>query len=161
MRKLSANPIAMKFGVIFGFGMACGALVAASLTTGAFAAAASDVTVSDVWLKPPPAGAKTAAVYLTVKNEGIQPIDITGVSVDGAGGAEIHESVTDAKGVASMRPLPHLVVLPGARRVLAPGGIHVMVYDLSQKSSPGAPVIVHLKLADGREASAAVGNHAK
>ncbi|MDE1917577.1 MAG: copper chaperone PCu(A)C [Sphingomonadales bacterium] len=85
-----------------------------------------------------------AAAYIAWKNSGTAPVTITGITIDQAGKAEMHET----KGGA-MLPLSSLTLAPGEEANFAPGGRHVMVFDLSPGVKPGDSLNYVLILSDG------------
>jgi copper(I)-binding protein len=98
-------------------------------------AAAEDVRVGDLvitgaWSRATPGGAKVAGGYLTIENKGAAPDRLLGGSADVAGKIEVHE-MTMNNGVMTMRPLEGgLTIEPGKTVKLAPGGYHLMMFDL-------------------------------
>lgn len=90
----------------------------------------SGVVIDNVWARATPPGAHMGAVYLTI--ESIGELDrVTAVSTPAARAAEIHATVV-AAGQSSMRPVGDLVLEPGQPVTLEPGGMHVMLMDLTQ-----------------------------
>ena len=111
------------------------------------AASAATLSASDAWVRVIP-GAEVAAAYLTLHNGGDAPVTIIGVRSPLAAMAMIHE--TQLTGTqASMRPRAQLVVAPGATVSFAPGGLHVMLHQLSRALQPGDEVPLVLLLAGG------------
>lgn len=97
-----------------------------------------DLEIGHPWSRATPAGAKVAAGYLTIKNNGTSAdrlISVTGVI---AGKAEIHEMSVDANGVMTMRPLADGLEIPaGGEVALKPGSAHIMFMDLKQPAKEG------------------------
>ena len=105
-------------------------LLAATLCA-ASAAVAHEYKIGDLeivhpHLAAPPAGARTAAGYLTVINHGTTDDRLTGISAGFAPMAMLHRSVTDANGIATMDDVPALDIPAGATVEVAPGGYHIM-----------------------------------
>jgi len=100
------------------------ALVLASLAT---AAAANDyktgaLEIQQPWTRATPKGAKTAAGYVAIKNTGSAPDRLTGGSLTGAGGAQVHEMTMD-HGLMKMRAMPNgIEIKPGETVELKPAG---------------------------------------
>jgi copper(I)-binding protein len=83
--------------------------------------------IGNPWSLPVPAGAPTAAGYLTVTNTGKTPDRLIGADGPEVDHVEIHEMTMDGA-VMRMRPVSGGVVLPPGRTVtLAPGGYHLML----------------------------------
>ncbi len=80
----------------------------------------------------PFAGAKSAAGYMTLVNTGAEPDRLIGVTADFADMAMLHESTTDANGVATMAHVTALEIPAGETVALQPGGYHIMFMGLTQ-----------------------------
>ena len=63
------------------------------------------------WSRATPAGAKVAAGYVVIKNDGAEPVRLVAVTVEIAGRAMLHE-MTMSDNVMTMRMLPDGVVIP-------------------------------------------------
>lgn len=89
------------------------------------------------WSRATLPGAKVAAGYLTVKNNGSTPDRLIAASADVAGTSEIHEmSVKD--GVMTMRPLADGLEIPAGGEVkLEPGSYHLMFKELRAPAVEG------------------------
>jgi copper(I)-binding protein len=117
--------------------------VATLLTIGAAislaaAAMASDVMVMNAYARASAtAAAKSGAVYLTIMNHGSEPDRLTGISSDIARMAHIHETTAE-DGVASMRSVDELEIAAHGEQALAPGGLHVMLFDLKEPLKEGS-----------------------
>lgn len=116
-----------------------GLAATAFVTAGAWAHA---FTVGDIEIGHPLSratlpGAKVAAGYATLKNNGTEPDRLIGVSAEIAGKGEVHEmAVTD--GVMTMRPLKDGLEIPaGAEVKLEPGSYHIMFMDLKAPAVEG------------------------
>jgi copper(I)-binding protein len=88
---------------------------------------------------------RPAAAYVNWRNTGPAPVTITGVVISSAKSAEMHET----KGT-EMAPLPRLKLAPGDSTNFAPGGRHVMVFDLRKTVKAGDSIGFKLVLEDGR-----------
>jgi periplasmic copper chaperone A len=115
-------------------------LVALALVVSPLVAHAQDtattIDVSHAWARAMPAGAKTGAAYLTIKNSGKEGDRLVGVSSPVAGMAQLHTEIND-NGVMKMRPLSGIDLKPGSTTVLKPGGMHIMLMDLKQPLKQG------------------------
>ena len=119
----------------------------ALLPVTAIAAAPPPLSAADAWVRVVP-GAEVAAAYLTLHNGGSDPITVVGVRSPLAGMAMIHETqLTGTR--SSMRARAQLVVAPGATVHFAPGGLHVMLHQLTRPLQPGDEVPLVLLLAGG------------
>jgi periplasmic copper chaperone A len=106
---------------------------------------AGDLVISQAWSRATPSGAKVAGGYLTIENKGSSPDRLVGASGDVAGKLEVHEMAMD-NGVMKMRPLEQgLVIEPGKTVKLAPGGFHLMMFELKNPLKQGDKVPVTLQ----------------
>ena len=106
---------------------------------------AGDLVISQAWSRATPNGAKIGSGYFTVENKGASPDRLVGVSADVAGKVEIHEMATK-DGVMTMRPVDKgLTIDPGKTVKLAPGGNHLMMFDLKGPLKQGDTVPVTLE----------------
>jgi periplasmic copper chaperone A len=104
--------------------------VALLLATATAAEAQSPaIQVDHAWARATPGGAKTAAVYLKLVNNGATDDHLVFMSTPVAGKAELH-SMTMNNGVMHMQPVATLEVKPATTTVLKPGGYHVMLTEL-------------------------------
>ena len=86
--------------------LAAAALLLVS-ATGAFAQdtfRAADITVVQPWARATIGTSRPGAAYLTITNEGDESDTLLGVESEVAGAADVHETTTDASGVARMAP---------------------------------------------------------
>jgi copper(I)-binding protein len=121
-------------------------LLAVLLAIGAIAGAAAQSTTVEVqhpWARATPAGAKTAALYMTLVNHGPADDRLLSVTTPVAGKAEVHSTTTE-NGVTRMRPAGALTVAPGIPTELKPGGYHVMLMDLKAPLVAGQSVSLTL-----------------
>ena len=106
---------------------------------------AGDLVVMQPWSRATPSGAKIAGAYLTIENKGAAPDRLIGGASDVAGKVEVHEMAMD-NGVMKMRPLDKgLAIEPGKTVKLAPGGYHLMLFDLKKQLKQGDKVPVTLE----------------
>src|SRR5260221_13238260 len=106
---------------------------------------AGDLVISQAWSRATPGGAKIAGGYLTIENRGAAPDRLIGGSGDIAGKVEVHEMFVN-NGVMTMRPLDKgLAIEPGKTVKLAPGGYHLMMFDLKGPLKQGEKVPVTLE----------------
>ena len=96
--------------------------------------AMADVTVSDAWVRANVPGQSVGAAYMTLNS----PLDSTLVYIEStaAGNVEIH-SMTMNNNVMKMRKLEELPLKAGKAEKLAPGGFHLMLFDLAKPLKAG------------------------
>ena len=106
---------------------------------------AGDLVITQAWSRATPNGAKIGSGYFTIENKGTAPDRLVGVSADVAGKVEVHEMAMK-DGVMTMRPLPAgLTIDPGKIVKLAPGGYHLMMFDLKSPLKQGDALPVTLE----------------
>jgi hypothetical protein len=106
---------------------------------------AGDLVITQAWTRATPKGAKIGGGYLTIENKGSTPDRLIGGSTDAAAKLEVHEMAMKG-GVMTMRPLDNgLTIDPGKTVKLAPGGYHLMMFDLKNPLKQGETVPVTLK----------------
>ncbi|QPF82045.1 copper chaperone PCu(A)C [Bradyrhizobium genosp. L] len=106
---------------------------------------AGDLVITQAWTRATPNGAKIGGGYLTIENKGTAPDRLVGGSADAAGKVEVHEMSMD-NGVMKMRALDKgLTIEPGKTVKLAPGGYHLMMFDLKNPLKQGDKVPVTLE----------------
>jgi periplasmic copper chaperone A len=106
---------------------------------------AGDLVITQAWSRATPNGAKIAGGYLTIENKGTTPDRLVGGAGEVAGKVEVHEMATK-DGVMTMRPLDEgLTIEPGKTVKLAPGGYHLMMFDLKHQLKQGDKVPVTLE----------------
>src|SRR5580692_7673323 len=106
---------------------------------------AGDLVITQAWSRATPGGAKIGGGYLTIANKGSAPDRLIHCSGDVAGKIEVHE-MSMKNGVMTMRPLDNgLTIEPGKTVKLAPGGFHLMLFDLKSPLKQGDKVPVTLE----------------
>jgi copper(I)-binding protein len=126
---------------------ACAALLAGLLAAPARAqeVRAGDLTITQAWSRATPGGAEVAGGYLTIENKGSTADRLIGGSGDVTDRIEVHE-MTTSNGVMTMRALDRgLTIEPGQTVKLAPGGYHLMMFDLKSPLKQGDKVPVTLE----------------
>ena len=105
----------------------------------------SDVLITDSWVRENAPGQSVGAAYMTLNS----PQDSTLVNVETptAGSVEIHSMNMD-KGVMKMRMLQELALKAGKPEKLAPGGLHLMLFDLKTPLKAGENAVFKLSFKD-------------
>lgn len=83
------------------------------------------------YIPAPFAGAKSAAGYMVIVNNGPEADRLIGARAGFADMTMLHQSQTDAAGVATMTHVPALDLPAGATVALEGGGYHVMFMGLT------------------------------
>jgi copper(I)-binding protein len=106
---------------------------------------AGDLVITQAWSRATPGGAKIGSGYLTIENKGSAPDRLIGGSADVADKVQVHEMAMN-NGVMTMRPLEKgLTIDPGKTVKLAPGGYHLMLFDLKSPLKQGDKLPVTLE----------------
>lgn len=126
--------------------IACLALLAAACGAPPSAPTAPDVPieVADAWAAPTPEGVTVSAGYMTITNAQAAADTLLAVETERAGRAEVHEMVIE-DGVMRMRRMEGLRIEPGQSAQLAPGGAHLMFYDVTSPLVEGETFRVTLR----------------
>ena len=132
-------------------GSACGERRAASPAIG-------PLTIVEAWARAADSGT-TGGAYLTLSNTDSIPVTISAVSSDVTLTASIHETM-DMDGMTHMMPRPSLVIDRDSSLHMVPGGVHVMLNDLTRALRVGDSVTLRLTLA-GRGAALPVVVHVR
>ena len=99
--------------------------------------ARADVTISDAWVRASNPGQAVGAAYLTLHST--EDVTMVYVETERAGNTEIH-SMTMQNGIMKMRHLEELAIPANQAVKLAPGGFHLMLFELSSPFKAGEQV---------------------
>ena len=121
----------------------------AALLLAAAIPAQADVTVENAKLRLLP-GNLPAAGYFDLRNNGDQPVVLTGGSSDAFAEVMMHRS-TLKDGVASMQHLSQVEVPAGSKLSFASGGYHLMLLGLTELPAVGDTVELRLTFQEGGE----------
>lgn len=136
---MKALLVSFLFAVVSWSGIAC--------------AAGADVAVTNAWVRATVPGQPVAAAYMDIRAS--KALTLVGVSSPVAERGEIHE-MKDEDGMMKMRAVKAVDLPAGKTISLAPGGLHVMLFGLSEPLTDGRKVTLRLKL---RRASGATFSH--
>jgi len=93
--------------------------------------------VEDAWSRPTAPGMSMGVAYFTLVNDtGVDDV-LVSASTPVAARVEMHETAIE-DGMARMRPLAEIRVPARGRVDVAPGGIHLMLVELSQPMPDGS-----------------------
>jgi periplasmic copper chaperone A len=106
----------------------------------------ADLVVAHAWSRPTPPAATVGAVYFSMSNVGRKADSLVGISTPIAGKVEMHES-RKVQGMVLMRAVTSIECLPGQTVKSEPGGLHVMLLDLTRPLAAGAefPLLMHFR----------------
>lgn len=94
------------------------------------------IDLQDAWARPAGEGG-VSAVYFSLANGTPDEDTLLGLTSDVSDHAELHESYEKEDGTMGMRPAENVVIEPGQRLILKPGGFHVMLMDLEKELAVG------------------------
>jgi periplasmic copper chaperone A len=124
-------------------------LMAVALTTAALISfawnadgATPGVVVTKAWARATPPGATTAAVYITIENQGDTPDRVLTITSPIAASVMLHETIEEG-GVSQMRMMSGDIA-PGAMLEMKPGGAHIMLMGLTGPLRRGETISVIL-----------------
>ena len=89
-----------------------------------------------------------AAVYFSVRNDGPGAVTLASIHIAGAGKAEMHKTQG-----GSMNAVKSVELAPGVTIDFAPGGYHVMAFDLARSLKPGDTTELTMTFSDGDKLS--------
>jgi len=128
-------------------------LLAAVLATGAVAQEhVGPIHVDAAWARELPPVAPNGAAYLSLRNSGASADALLGAETPVASRAEVHEHAM-RDGVMRMQAVEALALPPGESVRMAPGGLHLMLFDLKAPLRRGQrfPVTLHFRDAPAME----------
>ena len=107
------------------------------------------VSIQNAWVRSTNAGQSVGAAYMTLTSP--QDATLLAVESDVTKNVEIH-SMSMQSGVMKMRMLETLPLTAGKPYTLAPGGFHLMLFDLKKPLNVGEPVnfVLHFKKIDSK-----------
>ena len=111
---------------------------------------AGGLMVHEAWIMLPPPNSNAAA-FMKVHNHTDEPAILVGVESPVADRVEIHQTTMD-EGVARMEKLEKVSIPAGETLVLAPKGIHVMLFEPSALTE-GRAVPMELEFVSGQRVS--------
>lgn len=95
------------------------------------------VSIKDVWVRPTNPGQEVGAAYMTLTSN--KDTNLVSVESDVSDSVEIH-NMTMENGVMKMRMLETLPLKAGVPYKLAPGGFHLMLFNLKTPLLAGEEV---------------------
>jgi copper(I)-binding protein len=112
--------------------------------------AATPVTIKDAWVRPTNPGQAVGAAYMTLTSSTDASLSKIESSVTKS--IEIH-SMAMQNGVMKMRMVDKLTLTAGKPYILAPGGYHLMLFDLKKPLREGEQVNFTLYFTDKKNAA--------
>jgi hypothetical protein len=96
----------------------------------------SEIRVEGAWIQLPAVSGRPGAAYFTIR-AGQKADELTGVSTPAAGRAELHSNIMDG-GMMRMGPLKDRSIPANGALTFAPGGNHVMLFNIRPDAKAGA-----------------------
>jgi copper(I)-binding protein len=109
------------------------------------------VEISEPRLRLPPNGRDVTAGYLTLTNGSDKAQKLVGASSPKAERIELHAHLKGADGMAQMRQVQQVEIPAKGTAVLAPGGLHLMVFGIKEPLKPGDSFPVELTFEGNRK----------
>jgi hypothetical protein len=110
----------------------------------------SELKADGAWVRLPAVAGNPGAAYFSLHG-GSAPATLLAVSAPFAVRTEMHESMKGDHGAMTMTPLKQVDIAPKAEVSFAPGGKHVMLFDVAPTLQPGAKAPISLSFADGKK----------
>lgn len=120
-------------------------LVTSVCLIGWLGVAHAEVKLSDAWVRASNPGQSVGAAYVTLSSA--QDVTLVYAETERAGTVEMH-SMTMQNGVMKMRSIEELPVPAGKPVKLAPGGLHLMLFELPTPFKAGEQVKFRLCFKD-------------
>jgi periplasmic copper chaperone A len=115
----------------------------------------SALLVSDSQIRQPMPGRTVTAGYFTLYNQTAQDASLTGVSSSAFERVELHQH-SHKDGMMRMEKLDQITIAAGEKVSLAPGGLHLMLFEPAAELEIGQTVAVLLHFADGQQLTVAM-----
>ncbi|MCH9765733.1 MAG: copper chaperone PCu(A)C [Alphaproteobacteria bacterium] len=127
----------------------------AALPIKADTSSGSGVKIVKPWARATPGGVTVGAAYLEIQSTTKDGDQLVAASSPVAGRVEIHTHAVE-DGVMKMRRVEKLEIPAGKAHVLAPGGDHIMLFDLKGPLKKGETLPLTLTFAKAGDVTAAV-----
>lgn len=106
-------------------------------------APAGRLEIRDAWAAPTPGGVNVSAGYFTIVNGAGEADRLVSLSSPRAARVEVHEMAMDGD-VMQMRPVEAVEIAAGAELALAPGGKHLMFFEVTAPFAEGEDIPITL-----------------
>ncbi|MCL7940164.1 copper chaperone PCu(A)C [Halomonas sp. ATCH28] len=111
-------------------------------------ALAQSLTVEEARVRAVPPGSPTTAAFMDLTNPGETDLALVGGTSPLAGSLELHNHVM-MDGVMQMRQVETIPIPAGETVRLAPGGWHLMLFELTRIPAEGESIALTLSLDNG------------
>lgn len=114
------------------------------------------IEFGDAWVRAMPPFQPNSAAYMTITNHRSTAIAVVSARSSVSQRTELHET-REVEGLMRMQKLEGLAIAPGERAELAPGGTHLMLFNLAFRPVPGDDITLCLTLASEEEVCTSAG----
>lgn len=106
------------------------------------------ISVANARLVLPVVPGRPGVAYFEVKNASSKAVTLSAAALDGVGKAEMHKTEG-----GTMKPAAAVQIAPGGTIAFAPGGLHVMAFQIADTLKPDAETELTLTFSDGDKIS--------
>lgn len=96
---------------------------------------ATDIKITNAYVKQTPPHAKNSAIFLTIENESDKDVALLKAESDISKITELHTHIHE-NGKMSMVQVPKIEIKAHGKTELKPGGLHIMLLDLKKEIKP-------------------------
>lgn len=112
---------------------------------------AGDIKIEEAWVRAVPPSSKATAAFMTIVNKSAHPVSISGGTCPIAGEVKPMITTKQADGVMGMAFVESFSIPAQGKRILEPGGDHIMLMKLTEVPKAGSTVTMVLKTeSDGK-----------
>jgi periplasmic copper chaperone A len=127
----------MRVSPKFAFAVVCAAAGPLAAAAPCWAQTSKNIEVQQPWSPATPGGARTAAAYMILKNDGATADSLIGGSTPIAQAVQVHV-MSISNGVMRMRELPQGLAVPAhGSAALKPGAYHLMLVGVKKRLKAG------------------------
>jgi len=107
-----------------------------------------NVSISHAWTGETGAMAHAIEVYMTIQNNGSEPVTLTGAEIDFAQPAVFQAQVVGEDGGLRTREVATVEIAPGQSVTMQPGGLRLVFNDVQRRLFAGDHFHAHLQFAN-------------
>ncbi len=109
---------------------------------------ASDIMLHNAYARATPPPAATCAVFVEIMNHSDNDRAIVAAKTPAAGHVELHDVVHEGE-MMKMRQIEKIALPAQSHTSLKPGGLHIMLFDLTKPLVEGEKIDVEITFANG------------
>jgi copper(I)-binding protein len=113
------------------------------------------VTVEEPFARATAPGMPMSGAFMTILNHGATEHFVVNANSDIARNVELHTHTREG-GMMRMRRVAHLHLKPNQKKILKPGGLHIMLMGLHKALTEGDSINIELEFEDGSNKSVTV-----